>query len=155
VLLAELPVGVFDLLMLLDVLFAHVSELACHVTMQRDADTHDATISLGFCVLTHCSINLLHVAQGVSPSQRIFLLRHRSQALETDFLRGCQSRIVVGEKRLGPSEVGNDAGPFSMVHGGRSGEDEEEVAYSKGTWLRLAVEDSAPESVGSENWTTV
>jgi hypothetical protein len=138
VLRAGLQVGVFDLLMLLDVLFTHVSEWARHVTMHLNADTHDATISLGFCVLTHCSINLLHVAQGVSPSQRIFLLRHRSQALETDFLRGCQSRTDVGEKRFGPSEVGTDAGPFSMVHGGRGGEEEkEEAAYSKDTWLRL------------------
>jgi hypothetical protein len=39
VLLAGLQVGVFDLLVLLDVLFAHVSELARHVTMQQDALT--------------------------------------------------------------------------------------------------------------------
>lgn len=71
--------------------------------------TYDATSSFGFCVLTHWSENRLHVAQGVSPSHRIFLRRHRSQALETDFLRGCQSLTDVGEKRLGPSFVGREA----------------------------------------------
>ena len=71
--------------------------------------THDATSSRGFCVLTHCIENLLHVAQGVSPSHRIFLRRHLSQAFETNFLRGCQSRTAVGEKRLGPSFNGKEA----------------------------------------------
>lgn len=71
--------------------------------------TYDATNSLGFCVLTHCNEKRLHVAHGVSPSQRIFLRRHRSHALETDFLLGCQSLTDVGEKRLGPSLGGRVA----------------------------------------------
>jgi hypothetical protein len=72
--------------------------------------TNNATTSRGFCVLTHCNVNLLQVAQGVSPSHLILRRRHRSQAFETDFLRGCQSFTAVGEKRLGPSPAGRVAG---------------------------------------------
>lgn len=75
----------------------------------RLAGTHDATTSRGFCVRTHGNEKRLHVAHGVSPSHRIFLLLHRSQALETDLRRGCQSLTAVGEKRLGPSPAGNEA----------------------------------------------
>jgi hypothetical protein len=71
--------------------------------------TDNATTSFGFCVLTHCIVKRLHVEQGVSPSHLIFRLRHRSQALETDFRRGFQSFTAVGEKRAGPSPAGRDA----------------------------------------------
>ena len=71
--------------------------------------THDATTSLGFCDLIHCNEKRLHVEHGVSPSQRIFLRRHRSQALETDFLRGCQSFTAAGENWFGPSPAGSEA----------------------------------------------
>lgn len=40
---------------------------------------------------------------------RIFLRRHLSQALVTDFLHGRQSLTEAGEKRAGPSWSGNDA----------------------------------------------
>jgi len=75
--------------------------------------TDDATTSRGFCVLTHCSANRLHVAQGVSPSHRIFLLLQRSQAFDTDFLRGCHSLMADGENRAGPSPAGRDASSVS------------------------------------------
>jgi hypothetical protein len=71
--------------------------------------TDIATTSRGFCVLIHCIVKRLQVAQGVSPSHRILRRRHRSHALDTDFLRGCQSLTAVGEKRLGPSPAGRDA----------------------------------------------
>jgi hypothetical protein len=75
----------------------------------RGVATDNATTSRGFCVLTHCNVKRLHVAQGVSPSHLILRRRHRSQAFETDFLRGCQSLTAVGEKRLGPSPTGREA----------------------------------------------
>jgi hypothetical protein len=75
--------------------------------------TDDATTSRGFCVLTHCSVKRLHVEHGVSPSHRILRRRHLSQALLTDFRLGCQSLTAVGEKRLGPSPAGRDAGVIS------------------------------------------
>ena len=90
--------------------------MACHVTARGERvrggakATDDATTSFGFCVLTHCTAKRLHVAQGVSPSQRILRRRQRSQALETDLRLGCQSLTAVGEaKRAGPSPAGNDA----------------------------------------------
>lgn len=105
---AGIRAGVFDSLALLYVLLTGVSYM-----LSRDNATtrftYDATNSLGFCVLTHCNENRLQVLHGVSPSQRIFRRRHRSQALETDFLRGCQSLTDVGEKRLGPSLGGREA----------------------------------------------
>jgi hypothetical protein len=83
---------------------------SCDYALTRlDASTHDATTSFGFCVLTHCIAKRLHVEQGVSPSHRIFLRRHRSQAFETDFRLGCQSLTALGEKRAGPSPEGNEA----------------------------------------------
>lgn len=119
----------------------------------RGGDTDDATTSRGFCVLTpadgqrhHQSFteagdaqfneNLLQVAQGVSPSQRIwrvlgfaglvllecqpcsyhtFLLRHRSHAFETDLRLGAQSCTAAGEKRAGLSPAGSEAIQVSMA----------------------------------------
>lgn len=108
---------------------------------QKARGTDDATTSLVFCERTHGMEKRLHVAQGlrvqkeesaevaagektrsdwdwetyVLPSQRIFRRRQRSQALETDFLRGCQSLTDDGEKRLGPSPEGNEAGAVSKA----------------------------------------
>jgi hypothetical protein len=114
------------------------------VTARR---TYDATISFGFCVLTHCNENRLHVAQGVSPSHRIFLRRHRSHALETDFRRGCQSLTDVGEKRLGPSFGGKvavyDQSSLLLLL-------RERTERTHG--CRVAVMDSAPDGQDSEIW---
>jgi hypothetical protein len=96
--------------------------------------TNNATTSRGFCVLTHCNVKRLHVAQGVSPSHLILRRRHRSQAFETDFLRGAQSLTAVGEKRLGPSPAGREAefvstcATWAIVR-----------TYSRGTWLVLGL----------------
>ncbi|KAF1993516.1 hypothetical protein P154DRAFT_589057, partial [Amniculicola lignicola CBS 123094] len=48
-------------------------------------------------------------------SHLIFRRRHLSQALGTDFRRGCQSATEVGEKLLGPSPAGNEACSFSSM----------------------------------------
>lgn len=90
---------------------AQGEQLHCHVIARRCAQgsTNEATTSRGFCVLTHCSVNLLHVEHGVSPSHLILRRRQRSQALETDLRRGCQSLTAVGEKVAGASPAGNDA----------------------------------------------
>jgi hypothetical protein len=82
--------------------------------------TNNATTSRGFCVLTHCNVKRLHVAQGVSPSHLILRRRHLSQAFETDFRLGCQSFTAVGEKRAGPSPAGRVAAFVSEGPGSSS-----------------------------------
>lgn len=80
----------------------------CFIRPSNASRCSEATTSRGFCVRTHCNVNRLHVAHGVSPSHLILRRRQRSQALETDFRRGCQSLTAVGEKVAGPSPAGND-----------------------------------------------
>jgi hypothetical protein len=114
-----------------------------------DMGTNNATTSRGFCVLTHCNVNLLQVAQGVSPSHLILRRRQRSQAFETDFLRGCQSFTAVGEKRLGPSPAGRVAISLSATVLRQQLQKLTEGTHGDGSWV-LVVKDSAPDGDASE-----
>lgn len=143
---AVILVGVSDSLALLYVLLRGVSWMPSRDKVKLWA-TYDATSSLGFWVLTHCNENRLHVAHGVSPSQRIFLRRHRSQALETDFLLGCQSLTDVGEKRFGPSFGGRDAAMVSNKCCRYEG-----IHTKRAHGCRGAVRKSAPDGESSGIW---
>lgn len=114
----------------------------CFIRPSNASRCSDATTSFGFCVLIHCSENLLHVAQGVSPSQRIFRRRQRSQALDTDLRLGCHSLTAPGEKVAGPSPSGSDVKGHMLGLGG--------LGFRAGSW-RLRV--SALKDVDNERAT--